>query len=309
MAKRLSPRLYHVHEPGLLQSVLAVAGDTPVIFDSHESYGDLVREEWTTLPKALRYVLASAWNWYERRLCKRCKAVITVTPEIAAKFEKYHARVVVVANYPPCTAQIRTASAAHSKTLVFAGGVCPGRGLHETIEAMATLQLKGIRLELQLAGPILSDNFADSLRQVAADRGISEQVKFLGKLTFEDVEKLYATALAGLSLNEPTWNSMNGLPRKMLEYMNAGLPVIASDFPTYRRVVGISESGLLVDPTSISAIADAFYMLASDHELAERLGRNGRRAIETEFNWGSERTKLLDLYQEILGGGILQANE
>jgi glycosyltransferase involved in cell wall biosynthesis len=83
--------------------------------------------------------------------------------------------------------------------------------------------------------------------------------------------------------------------------MAAGIPVIASDFPLWRRIIGDSECGLLVDPADPREIAAAIeYLLTHDAE-AEAMGRRGRVAVEQRFNWDREKTKLLSLYTNVLG--------
>jgi glycosyltransferase involved in cell wall biosynthesis len=86
----------------------------------------------------------------------------------------------------------------------------------------------------------------------------------------------------------------------MFEYMAAGIPVIASDFPLWRHIVEEADCGLLVDPLDPVAIAAAIDRLVSDPQLARRMGENGRRAVLERYNWGVEEQKLFAFYDAIL---------
>ena len=87
----------------------------------------------------------------------------------------------------------------------------------------------------------------------------------------------------------------------MFEYMSAGLPVIASDFPLWREIIAGNDCGLLVDPEDPQAIADAIDTLVNDPEMARRMGENGARTVREKYNWDIEEKKLLALYEEIAG--------
>jgi glycosyltransferase involved in cell wall biosynthesis len=86
----------------------------------------------------------------------------------------------------------------------------------------------------------------------------------------------------------------------MFEYMSAELPVIASDFPLWREIIDGAGAGLCVDPESPEAIAAAIRRLADDHGLVEKLGKSGRAAILSKYNWPVEAQKLIKFYKEIL---------
>ena len=58
--------------------------------------------------------------------------------------------------------------------------------------------------------------------------------------------------------------------------------------------------GICVEPDSVDEIAAAIQYLLDHPEEARRMGENGRRAVEEEFNWGTKEKKLLALYEEIL---------
>jgi glycosyltransferase involved in cell wall biosynthesis len=86
----------------------------------------------------------------------------------------------------------------------------------------------------------------------------------------------------------------------MFEYMSAGLPVIASNFPLWKEIVEGNKCGICVDPMDPKAIASAIQWMIDHPEEAEEMGKNGRRAVETKYNWANESKKLVGLYQRLI---------
>lgn len=71
---------------------------------------------------------------------------------------------------------------------------------------------------------------------------------------------------------------------KIFESMEAGLPLICSDVPVYRKIWEEYKFGMLVDPTNPDQIADAINYLVQNKEEAYRMGQEGRRAVIEKFN-------------------------
>jgi hypothetical protein len=79
--------------------------------------------------------------------------------------------------------------------------------------------------------------------------------------------------------------------------MAAGIPVVASDFPSWRELVG--DAGLLVDPYDVGAIATAIDTLLEDPEAAQAMGARGREAVREHYGWEAEAERLLSLYERL----------
>ncbi len=109
-----------------------------------------------------------------------------------------------------------------------------------------------------------------------------------------------AHSVAGLVTLHPIINYIDALPVKMFEYMVAGIPVIASNFPLWRGIIEGNQCGLCVDPLNPSEIAKAIDYILTHPAEAQRMGENGLRAVKEKYNWDIEEKKLLALYGQLL---------
>jgi hypothetical protein len=82
--------------------------------------------------------------------------------------------------------------------------------------------------------------------------------------------------------------------------MAVGIPVIASDFPLWRRIIDGSGCGLLVDPLNTKSIVDAMRWILEHPKEAQAMGRRGRQAVERTYNWENEAAKIVSLYNKLL---------
>lgn len=126
------------------------------------------------------------------------------------------------------------------------------------------------------------------------------RVDYLGWQDRKDITLLLGRARVGLVVLHPIPNYLLSYPVKLFEYMAAGLPVIASDFPLWRDIIEDANCGIMVEPFNTNALATSIQWLIEHPEEAEEMGKRGQKAVISKYNWGKEAEKLLELYKKIL---------
>lgn len=272
--------LYHLHDPELIPVGLHLKrnGKT-VIFDAHEDLPQQILSK-HYLPHFTRKPVSALAASFEMAALKRFDGIVAATPHIRSTFAGL--RTIDICNYPVAS-EIRPAPWCRKEPAAcYVGTICPARGSREIRDAATRLT---------------HGRFIVAGGHMPETRNL-ESWGFLDRL---NVHKVLDCSMVGIVTLHPTPAYLPSLPVKMFEYMAAGIPVIASDFPLWRQIVTEADCGVLVDPLNPRAIAEAVDYFLSHPAEAERLGRNGRQAVEQRYNWSSEARKLRDFYLAVLG--------
>jgi glycosyltransferase involved in cell wall biosynthesis len=292
--RRERPALVHLHDPELLPLGATLAREgLPVVYDAHEDVPrQILTKQW--IPAALRPAVARAFEVYENRQVRQLAAVSAATPHIAERFAQVARLAVNVGNYPFEDELAPAAGARPRERMVcYVGGLMRTRGLLQMVRAVALVP--GLRL-------VLCGRFEDAALEAAvrAEPGWG-RVQWLGQVGREPVREVMARASAGLVTLLPMPSYLDALPIKMFEYMSAGLPVVASDFPLWRGIVQRHRCGVVVDPADPAAIAAAIGSILDDPARAQAMGEAGRAAVLTAYRWPVAERELLALYDRLIG--------
>lgn len=298
-ARRVNASVYHFHDPELIPvGLLLKLHGKRVVYDVHEDVPrDILNKEW--IVSALRGPVARAAAVLEVAGACLFDAVVAATPTIAQRFP--NKKTFAVHNFPHPDGFSDSCTVAYQNRLplvVYVGGISTHRGGREMVEAMDRLP-SSLRARLQLAGAFETDDLHDEL---SAQSGW-ERIDFLGWLSYKCVRSVINKCRIGLVILHSTPAFRESLPLKLFEYMSAGIPVVASNFPRWREIVEDSSCGLLVNPLDPQAIAGAIQWLFDHPEEAEEMGRRGAAAVRSKFNWSREEEKLLRLYANLTNGG------
>lgn len=291
--------VYHFHDPELIPvGLLLRARGKQVIYDIHEDLPkDILSKSY--LPAWSRAAISRLMQRVESAACSRFSALVVVTPSIAGRFQSINRRTVIVHNYPYVRELIREEAMVpwdqRRQSITYVGGITVQRAIREMVFAMALLPER-LSATLELAGteiPVEAD--PENLRR---NPGWA-RVHHHGFLDQPATFRILRHVRAGLVLFHPEPNHVEAMPQKIFEYMGAGLPIIASDFPLWRRIIGDAGCGIFVDPQNPREIAKAIEFVLTHPREAEEMGRRGQAAVVDRFNWDTEADKLVRLYLEL----------
>jgi glycosyltransferase involved in cell wall biosynthesis len=117
----------------------------------------------------------------------------------------------------------------------------------------------------------------EDLLNIISDKNLRKRIIFTGMRN--DVNKI----LAGTDVFVlPSF--LEGMPRSIIEAMAMGLPVITSNIKGCREEVINNETGILIPPGDVEALASAILKLYKERELRERMGINGRKRVEELYD-------------------------
>lgn len=287
---------FHFHEPELIPAglVLRLLGKS-VIYDSHEDLPrDILFKDW--IPRVLRGPVSRAAALIEWVAGRTLSGVVAATPRIAQRFPTE--RTALVQNFVRlCELDVEYELPRVNRCAALVGGVALERCAVEVVEAIAKVE-RFPDARLIIAGPMSSPRLAEGLASLKG----WPRVDYRGNQSRAGVRRVLAEASVGLALYHPLRSYIESQPVKIFEYMAAGLPIIAADFPGFRDLVEKTGCGVCVPPRDPEAIAAAIEWVFEHPAEAMEMGRRGRRLVLDTFNWEREELALLRLYDRILGG-------
>lgn len=263
---------------------------TPLVFDSHEYF--------TGVPELQkRPLVRSIWKTIERCIFPRLAQTITVNNSIAGLFEKeYGKKPLVVRNIPryrpptkPQTRENLRLPSGVPLLLLQGSGINVQRGAEEAVQAMQFLP-EACLLVIG-GGDVLS-----VLYDLVNTLDLEDRVFFLPKMPYEELIHFTATADIGLSLDKGTnINYQLSLPNKLFDYIQARIPILASDLPEVGHIVRTYQIGEIIESHDPKHIAEKARGMFSDLQKMDFWKERLNIASE-ELCWENEELILRDVF-------------
>lgn len=265
--------------------VLTVSGikKIPRVYDAHEFFTEM--KEVRTRP-----FIQKVWLAIERFSVPRFMHGYTVSEGLSNEFMKrYDRSYTVIRNLPVLKTLPETPK--KERFLLSQGAVNEGRAFEYLIPAM-----KKIPYRLVVCG---DGNFMRQLKTLVHDEGVDEKVEIKGMLPPEELWPITTSATLGMGMADGEGiHQFLALPNKFFDYIHAGLPQIAMDFPEYRKINDQFRVAVLIDTLDADRIAKVINKTMEDDQLLADMHNNCLRARE-EFCWQKEEKKLVSFYKNI----------
>ncbi|MCI4671287.1 MAG: glycosyltransferase [Bacteroidia bacterium] len=258
-----------------------------LVYDSHEYF--------TEVPELQhRAATRNIWLRLERWIFPKLKHVYTVNDSLAKVYsDLYEVEVHSIRNLPFSKAENQLGS--KENIFIYQGALNLGRGIELMIQSMTLLE----EFQLWIVG---KGDIEGDLKQLVGELKLGQQVFFKGFIPLEKLHELTSQAILGFSLEENMGkNYYYASPNKVFDYIQAGIPVIASDLPEMRKIIENHQVGEVLKESDRNSekLAQLIRQILELEKQNQSYSKSSKLAAKS-LNWESEEKKLKKFYQKLL---------
>jgi glycosyltransferase involved in cell wall biosynthesis len=300
-ARSFKPQIIHahLHEGIVIGAIVRLLAGAPLVADLQGSLTSELTDHRFLRPGGLA---ATIMGRLERWLVRRTDAVLASSAAAMPLLVEgnHHARVfslpdgVDVRQFyprPPDESLRRQLGLEGKRVVVFLGVLTPYQGVDALIEAIPSVARSVPDVHFLIMGYPDEDRYRAQIKE----RGLDEWATVPGRIPYEDAPRWLSLGAVAVSPKQ-SLTEANG---KLLNYMACGLPVVATDTPVNRELLG--ESGVYAPVGDTAALANRLIELLQTPERGRALGDALRTRVEREFGWPALTDRLIELYRQVLG--------
>ena len=305
----LGLQVLHIHDLPLSKVAMKIRKKykIPVVIDMHEDYADWIIETphySTFIGKIVRNL--SKWKKYEKKYLQMSDHVIGVSPilidKMVKKYELPRDKIAFVPNTPnPDFMKIKKIDEdikdklKDKFNLIYVGGISYLRGIQNVLPQIELLKQKIPNIQFVIVG---DGTYRKNLEELVDNYNLDQQIIFTGWETIERLSAYIHLSHIGIYPSLRYRGVNDKVPTKMFQYWALKKPVLASDYLLPRQMVNQYKAGFTLDfEIEGHKLVEYVEKLYLDEDLRRRMGENGRRAIDEEWNWENMVKPLLKLYK------------
>ena len=305
-ALAMCPDVVHCYEPDAWVVAVLIRWFTgaKVVAEILETYDSKAM----VFPAILRPFVRKAVRLLMRFLAARTAFLIHVSHSRMKYYSFLGDSIAEVIHYYPDLRELPRSSVCKNQTgefiVLHAGPLRDSYASRELLAAIDIARRRVPNLKCTVLGGIQDGSI--ELRELANRLTNEGLLTLIPRVPFEEVVEHMQNADVGISLVLPIDDGHRlAFPRKLFEYLAAGLPVIGSGSGDIGTTLEEWNCGLVVhDSGCPDEIARCIVRLACDEPLRTQMARNARLASEVQFNWAKELPRLARIYKEVTGGAF-----
>lgn len=293
-ALEINADIYQMHSPELLSLGLALknAGKV-VVYDAHEDLPKhIIEKDW--LPKFIRKPLSYLVENYMCIILKRYHAIISPHSHVVEQLREINPNTTLITNFAKVLPRKEISLNEYSQrnqVICYSGTVYLHSNQLTILEALKALP----HVKYNIAG-----YFSPDYLTLLSKHESFNKLNYIGRINWADLIGFYNNARIGIVVIDYKMN-LGGKTgtyavNKIFEYMEAGLPIICSDYDLWQVIIDEYNCGICVEPGNLKQMTDAITFLINNTEAAYMMGQNGRKAVFEKFNWSTQEKVYIDLF-------------
>lgn len=166
------------------------------------------------------------------------------------------------------------------------------KGVENLVKAIPLVlqQNEDVKFLLVGKGP-----FENALKNLAVKLRVKDSIIFHPSVSDFDLPKYYAAA--DVFVFPSLWE---GFGLSLLEALASGKAIISTNVSAIPEIITHNKTGLLVEPKNHKQIAEAIVKVLKHRNYLINLGIEGRKEMESKFNWDITSNEILKLYESLI---------
>jgi glycosyltransferase involved in cell wall biosynthesis len=170
-------------------------------------------------------------------------------------------------------------------------------GVNILIESFSKIQTRYTDYNLYLVGPWQPDSIGH--QELIKKLGLEAKVKWMKEYPRNSIPSIIKNSNLLVLPRPDSRQAQGGFPTKLGEYLASGIPVCATTVGEIPDYLVDNESVFFAKPGSVESFSEAMDKALSNYENAKRVGLNGKKVAELEFNKDIQAKKLYDFLKEL----------